>query len=188
MPKRKPSDQSSTQSRTESVISRKAASLKKAVKNGADVLVRPFKKAKRALSSRSAYSAPSHSSRSSPAPDVDDDVINIDDISDHADSVADNSDAGSTTPIDVDPHAELGVFGCILLLITVYSLLFQLLEAVQKTWRSPIYTFFSPDVTAAYHDGRLCHFFPCAARKCKTKWGGSSPLPRFRRQVFNCKS
>ena len=23
-----------------------------------------------------------------------------------------------------------------------------------------------------YHNGRLCHFFPCTARKCKTSLGG----------------
>ncbi|KAN0113508.1 hypothetical protein V8E52_007666, partial [Russula decolorans] len=33
------------------------------------------------------------------------------------------------------------------------------------TWRSPIYSFFKSD---NYHNSRLCHFFPCTARKCKT--------------------
>jgi len=45
-------------------------------------------------------------------------------------------------------------------------------EALRKTWRSAIYSFFSNDVTVQYHDGRLCHFFPCAACKCKTSLGG----------------
>ncbi|KAF8126012.1 hypothetical protein EV363DRAFT_1349519 [Boletus edulis] len=46
------------------------------------------------------------------------------------------------------------------------------LEALKKTWRSPIYTFFSDDVSVQYHNSRPCHFFPCAARKCKTALGG----------------
>ena len=45
-------------------------------------------------------------------------------------------------------------------------------ETLKKTWRSPIYSFFSRDVTVQYHNGRLCHFFPCTARKCKTSLGG----------------
>jgi len=47
------------------------------------------------------------------------------------------------------------------------------LEALKRTWRSPIYTFFKVDkASVQYHDGRLSHFFPCAARKCKTTLGG----------------
>jgi hypothetical protein len=35
-----------------------------------------------------------------------------------------------------------------------------------------IYTFFKPNVSYQIHNGRPCHFFPCAGRKCKTKAGG----------------
>jgi hypothetical protein len=45
-------------------------------------------------------------------------------------------------------------------------------ETLKKTWRSPIYSFFKSDISVQYHDGRLCHFFPCAARVCKTSLGG----------------
>lgn len=45
-------------------------------------------------------------------------------------------------------------------------------EALKRTWRSPIYSFFKSDVTVQYHDGRPCHFFTCAAQKCKTALGG----------------
>ncbi|KAF8119640.1 hypothetical protein EV363DRAFT_1180715 [Boletus edulis] len=45
-------------------------------------------------------------------------------------------------------------------------------EALKKTWRSPIYTFFSDVVSVQYHNSRPCHFFPRAARKCKTALGG----------------
>jgi len=40
------------------------------------------------------------------------------------------------------------------------------------TWCSPIYTFFKPDVTFQIHHGRPCHFFVCAASKCKASTGG----------------
>jgi hypothetical protein len=46
-------------------------------------------------------------------------------------------------------------------------------ENLKQTWRSPIYSFFKSDaVSIQHHDGRLCHFFPCAALKCKTSVGG----------------
>ena len=45
-------------------------------------------------------------------------------------------------------------------------------ENLKKTWRSPIYTFFKPDVTLQYHEGRPYHFFACAAEKCKLRVGG----------------
>jgi hypothetical protein len=43
---------------------------------------------------------------------------------------------------------------------------------LQRTWTSPIYSFFSRDVSIQYHDNRMCHFFPCASRKCKGALGG----------------
>ncbi|KAG2071640.1 hypothetical protein BDR04DRAFT_1075395 [Suillus decipiens] len=47
------------------------------------------------------------------------------------------------------------------------------LNALKKTWRSAVYTFFKLDAVAVqYHDGRLVHFFPCGARKCKLSAGG----------------
>ena len=50
--------------------------------------------------------------------------------------------------------------------------LILLSEALQKTWRSPIYSFFKPNVTFQIHDDRPCHFFACAAPKCKAPAGG----------------
>ena len=40
------------------------------------------------------------------------------------------------------------------------------------TWRSPIYSFFKSNVNIQYHEGRLVHFFACAARACKSPIGG----------------
>jgi hypothetical protein len=40
-------------------------------------------------------------------------------------------------------------------------------EALQEHWRSPIYTFFKPDVVFQYHEGWPSHFFTCTAPKCK---------------------
>jgi hypothetical protein len=42
------------------------------------------------------------------------------------------------------------------------------LAAARKTWRSPIYSFFKPDVAVEIHRGRVSHFFRCAAKRCKT--------------------
>ncbi|KAI9459954.1 hypothetical protein HD554DRAFT_1599377 [Boletus coccyginus] len=47
------------------------------------------------------------------------------------------------------------------------------LQKLKQGWRSEIYTFFDTDhVVVQWVDGRLCHFFPCASPKCKTKTGG----------------
>src|SRR6267154_3770633 len=44
---------------------------------------------------------------------------------------------------------------------------------IKQSWHSDIYSFFKSDnISVQYHNGRLCHFFPCAARKCKTVAGG----------------
>ncbi|KAG2099277.1 uncharacterized protein F5147DRAFT_582695, partial [Suillus discolor] len=46
-------------------------------------------------------------------------------------------------------------------------------DALKKTWCSAVYSFFKLDaVTVQYLDGRLVHFFPCGARKCKLPAGG----------------
>ncbi|KAF8225497.1 hypothetical protein L208DRAFT_1071688, partial [Tricholoma matsutake] len=39
----------------------------------------------------------------------------------------------------------------------------------KKTWHSGIYSFFQPDVIIQKEDGRISHFFACAAKKCKSK-------------------
>ncbi|KAG2042434.1 hypothetical protein BDR03DRAFT_943371, partial [Suillus americanus] len=47
------------------------------------------------------------------------------------------------------------------------------LETLKKTWRSAVYTFFKLHAVAVqYHNGRLVHFFPCGAHKCKLSVGG----------------
>jgi hypothetical protein len=70
----------------------------------------------------------------------------------------------------VDLEAELSKYLLWMVLLFIQPLH---LEAVKRTWRSPIYSFFkSDDVSVQYHNDRLCHFFPCAARKCKTAAGG----------------
>ena len=49
---------------------------------------------------------------------------------------------------------------------------YQFLAAAKETWRSPIYSFFKPEVKIEVHNGRLSHFFTCAAKKCKTEARG----------------
>jgi hypothetical protein len=48
----------------------------------------------------------------------------------------------------------------------------EALEALQKHWRSPIYTFFKSEVVFQYHEGQPSHFFACTAPKCKVRAGG----------------
>jgi len=38
---------------------------------------------------------------------------------------------------------------------------------LKRTWHSPIYSFFKPDISFQYCEGRPCHAFTCAAPKCK---------------------
>jgi hypothetical protein len=46
-------------------------------------------------------------------------------------------------------------------------------ECLKWTWHLPIYSFFkSDDISILYHNGWPCHFFSCAAWKCKTMAGG----------------
>jgi hypothetical protein len=46
-----------------------------------------------------------------------------------------------------------------------------ILEFLKRTWRSPIYSFFKPNVAFQYHEDRPCHVFTCAAPKCKARGG-----------------
>ena len=45
-------------------------------------------------------------------------------------------------------------------------------EKLKRTWRSSVYSFFKPEVAIQSHQGRPCHFFTCAAPRCKTAIGG----------------
>ena len=105
MPKKK-ADDSSEKSRSSSIISRKAASVAKAVKKGAKAASRPFKKVKRAIST---LSISTHSARScSPTPTESDDgePINIDNPASEALDERDNGDTNVSG--EIDPKKELG--------------------------------------------------------------------------------
>ncbi len=54
----------------------------------------------------------------------------------------------------------------------VLSYSFQFTVAAKKTWRSPIYAFFKPEVKVEIHKGHVSHFFTCSAKKCKTEARG----------------
>jgi hypothetical protein len=70
------------------------------------------------------------------------------------------------------------------------------LDSLKVKWTSPVYGFFRADVTVAYADGRKYHFFPCAARHCKSKdngvrryqdnqdWSSTSNLKKHARHCF----
>lgn len=152
------SSKSLTKSSASSSLSRKATAVKNVVKKGARAVARPFKKLKRTLSSDTTSS-----------------VAGDPETSSQADAI---SRAASTEPDEVinvsdddqpDPEKELGTYSFI---IRHVLLIYYVPEALKRTWRSPIYSFFKSEVSVQYHEGRPCHFFPCAARKCKTTLGG----------------
>ncbi len=77
----------------------------------------------------------------------------------------------------------------------VLSYSFQFTVAVKKTWRSPIYTFFKPEVKIEIHKGHVSHFFICSAQKCKTEaqgvWhyqdkGDKSSTANLRHHTLHC--
>ena len=65
----------------------------------------------------------------------------------------------------VDLEEELGMSSPYAFL-TVSLINFS--ASAQKTWRSPIYSFFKPKVTIQVHNGCVAHFFTCSAKKCKS--------------------
>ncbi|KDQ53981.1 hypothetical protein JAAARDRAFT_136189 [Jaapia argillacea MUCL 33604] len=61
-----------------------------------------------------------------------------------------------------------------------WSIVANLVSAhLKATWRSPVYAFFKPKVTIEYHNGHLCHFFPCTACKCKNPLKGTHAITCF---------
>ena len=82
-----------------------------------------------------------------------------------------SSDLSNIEIIEVDPEKELGMF----VKYSYWPLTNSwpcITEALKKCWCLPIYSFFkSNGVSIQYHNGHMCHFFPCAAWKCKTAIG-----------------
>jgi hypothetical protein len=148
----------SSLSRSSSSLSQKAASVKSIVKKGAKALVRPFKKAKTRLST---HLKSSSTTRTSHGGGNSSDTTNNPILLDHSSDIE---------IVEADPEKDLSA-SAIFQSAKTYSHL--LAEALKKSWRSPIYSFFKSDgISIQYHDGRLCHFFPCAALKCKSTTGG----------------
>ena len=76
----------------------------------------------------------------------------------------------SATIANPDDEATLSKFN---LIHVSFCTINPIAEKLKKTWRSPIYALFKIDqVSVEYHNGRLAHFFPCGARKCKFAAGG----------------
>jgi hypothetical protein len=73
-----------------------------------------------------------------------------------------------TLELEKDPEAILGAP----LSPFFFSSLTLFSAALQKTWRSAIYHFFTPNVTIGYEDKHLFYFFKCTARVCKSANGG----------------
>ena len=147
-----------------SIISGKAVSLKKTVKKSAKAITQPFKKLKQSISSHLATrSTISRSSSAIPPSDHEADGNN-------PKSIADNGSAHSSSEPEVEltPEQELSASSSHSLCDVTLTMN---LEVLKRTWRSPIYSFFKPDVSFQYYEGRPCHVFTCAAPKCKSHTG-----------------
>jgi len=122
-----------------------------------DVLTRPLKRSK---------PAPALSTVSSLA---------VSDMDEDRDSTLSTAVEGSKTSksqevIEIDSdrdELEKDLGACIVIFFRAHSFI-SCLAAAQKTWRSPIYSFFKSTVTIEVHKNRVSHFFRCAAKKCKT--------------------
>ena len=149
---------------TKSSISSKATSLKKSVQNCAKTIARPFKKLKKSISTASTRSI--RSRRSSIVVSIsDNENVDPDDSSIDGDGNGDRTEP----EVELTPQEELSMP---FIIILSFILIKSMSEALQEHWRSPIYTFFKPDIVFQYHEGRPCHFFPCATPKCKVRTGG----------------
>jgi len=102
----KKSLQSSLKSCSASTFSWKATSVKNAVKKGAEVITRPFKKVKKAISTRSRSSSTNDSDKH--LDNYDEDLDNQFTMNSQAASNADASELEIET--EVDPETELGKF------------------------------------------------------------------------------
>ena len=158
------SSRSSVQSTTSSISSVAKSSAKaigrgiKRIKKGANKIVRPLKQAKHALSN---VSSPAISG-------AEDDPATDDQASTKTNDSPEVIKVGSDEELD-DLEKELGPS-------TFYSFFIispiLITAAAKETWRSPIYSFFKPEVTIEVHNGRVAHFFACKAKKCKTEARG----------------
>jgi hypothetical protein len=140
-------------------IKSKTKGLKKRV--GA-AIARPLKRAKHALSN---VSSPVNSG----AEDEEASVGDRGSVNTNR-SIPDVIEVGSDGEEVNDLEKELGIF--IVLSSHCLSYDFLSLAAAQRTWRSPIYSFFKAEVKIEHVDGRVSHFFTCSSKKCKTSAGG----------------
>ena len=159
------SSRSSLHSTTSSVSGAARSSAKaiglgiKRIKQGAIAAVRPLKRTKHALSN---VSSPVISGAEDDTTTDEQASIKTNEL---PDVIAVDSD-GESKDLDDDLGSSRYSFHVVL------SYSFQLTAAAKKTWRSPIYAFFKPEVMVEIHKGRVSHFFTCSAKKCKTEARG----------------
>jgi hypothetical protein len=66
------------------------------------------------------------------------------------------------------------------------------LERLSKRWTSPIYAFFNPSPDIEYVNGRRCHVFKCAAKRCKQRVrrfldkGDAGSTSNLRKHALSC--
>ena len=104
---------------------------------------------------------------SSPAiSDLDDDPTVAEDL------VSNKTCMSEVIEIDSDRDELEKELGKCSLIILSHCCSYSFLAAAQKTWRSPIYGFFKPNIAIEIHKGCVLHFFQCAVKRCKTEARG----------------
>ncbi|GBE82246.1 hypothetical protein SCP_0406300 [Sparassis crispa] len=149
-------DAASSHSSLKLHVSRKAAKVMQTLKAGMKALTRPLKCLRKAASSSKLSCTSSRVSTYTSKPDT---------ISIHSDSGSAEALA-LTDAISIHSSTSSSNEG------GLEENDAQELTHLQATWRSPVYTFFKSNVSVEYYNGCKCHFFPCAARKCKNPLGG----------------
>lgn len=138
--------------------------VKRSIANGSKAITQPLKRAKHVASN--ATSTPVESEQEA------EQALTMDD---HM-SISSNGATGDAIKIESDNEElekdlRMSFHYHFLPLLLTWTL-----EHAKKSWRSPIYTFFKPDVSIQIHKKRVSHFFTCLSKHCKT---GSKGVQRY---------
>jgi hypothetical protein len=137
----------------------------KCAKKAASAIVRPLKHRKHALSQ---VSTPTVSDvEEGPTVDAEQGSVESYKLSEVIEVSSDSEE------LDLeDLEKALGMHSFHSFLYLMILLISVLSVAAQKTWRSPVYSFFKSEVNIQVHAGHVAHFFTCAAKQCRSSTGG----------------
>ena len=130
--------------------------VKCSIANGSKAIIQPLKCAKHVASN--ATSTPVESKQEAEQALTMDDHMSISSNGTTGDAIKIESD---NEELEKDLHMSFHY--CFLPLLLTWTL-----EDAKKSWWSPIYTFFKPDVSIQIHKNRLSHFFTCLSKHCRT--------------------